>query len=121
MDVGETLYVTSREEWRRWLADHHRDKKEIWLIFYKKASGQPSIPYDDAVEEAVCHGWVDSQMKSLDESRYAIRFTPRRKKSHWSDSNKGRALKMLREGKMTPAGMALLPSEVLQMWKGDMR
>lgn len=85
--------MTSREEWRRWLADRHREKEEIWLVFYKKGSGQPSIPYYDAVEEAICYGWIDGQMKSMDEARYVIRFTPRRKKSQWSESNKARALK----------------------------
>ena len=115
MELGETLRVTSRQEWRSWLAAHHRGKREIWLIFYKKVSGRLSITYDDAVEEAICYGWIDGQMKSTGESEYAIRFTPRRKKSHWSESNKARALKMLRQGKIAPAGKASLPSEVLEM------
>jgi uncharacterized protein YdeI (YjbR/CyaY-like superfamily) len=116
MDIGETLYVTSRNEWRSWLAAHHQNRRGIWLIFYKKGSVRLSVAYDDAVEEAICYGWIDGQMKSMGESEYAIRFTPRRKKSHWSESNKARALKMLRQGKIAPAVRASLPSEVLEMW-----
>jgi uncharacterized protein YdeI (YjbR/CyaY-like superfamily) len=116
MDIGETLHVTSREEWRRWLADHHRERKEIWLVFHKKASGKPSVSYDDAVEEAICYGWIDSQVKSIDEEKFARRFTPRRQGSNWSRYNEARALNMLRQGKMTHAGEELLPDTVLKMW-----
>jgi len=117
MEIGKTLYVTSREGWHRWLATYHRDRKEIWLVFYKKACGKSSISYDDAVEEAICYGWIDSQQKPIDKERFARRFSPRREKSRWSKYNKARALKMLREKKMTQAGIALLPKEVLEMWK----
>jgi uncharacterized protein YdeI (YjbR/CyaY-like superfamily) len=114
MDIGETLYVVSRDAWRGWLTDHHARKQEVWLIFCKKASGKPSISYDEAVEEAICYGWIDGQIKSMDRERFARRFTPRREESEWSNSNRERALKMLREGRMTKAGKVLLPDEILR-------
>jgi uncharacterized protein YdeI (YjbR/CyaY-like superfamily) len=112
MKITETLYVTSREEWREWLANHHQDKAEIWLVCYKKGTGKPSVPYDDSVEEAVCFGWVDGMTRSLDEERYALRFTPRRRRSSWSASNIARVAKMVKEGKMTEAGLAAVPDSV---------
>jgi uncharacterized protein YdeI (YjbR/CyaY-like superfamily) len=113
MKTGETLTVTTREEWRRWLAEHHQSKGEIWLVFYYKRTGKPTIPYNDAVEEAICYGWIDSQQNRMDEERFVRRFSPRRKRSHWSKSNKERALRMLRAGRMAEAGMALLPDDLL--------
>jgi uncharacterized protein YdeI (YjbR/CyaY-like superfamily) len=112
MDIGETLYVTSRDEWRAWLAEHHARKQEVWLVFYKQGSGTPSISYDEAVEEAICYGWIDSQIRSLETGRFVRRFTPRRRGSAWSNYNRKRAVKMSREGRMTEAGRALLPDEL---------
>jgi uncharacterized protein YdeI (YjbR/CyaY-like superfamily) len=109
----ETLTVVTREEWRSWLAEHHQGKTEIWLVFFRKQTGKPTIAYNDAVEVAICFGWIDSQQRRLDEERYAIRFTPRRPRSHWSESNKERAARLLRSGEMTPAGMATLPDDLL--------
>lgn len=114
MEIGETLYVVTRQEWRKWLGKHHKDKAEIWLVFYKKASGKPGIAYEDAVAEAICYGWVDSQERSIDAEKYALRFTPRRKDSNWVESNRVRALKMIRAGKMTKAGLAVLPPELIK-------
>jgi uncharacterized protein YdeI (YjbR/CyaY-like superfamily) len=110
------LYATSREEWRRWLAKHHRTEREIWLVLYKKASGKQSLSPNDALEEA-SYGWIDSRTKSIDKERFMIRFTPRRKGSEWSNYNKALALKMLREGKMTQAGIEVLPPAVLKRGK----
>ena len=112
MKVGETLTVVTREQWRSWLAEHHRTKPEIWLVFFRKATGRPTITYNDAVETAICFGWIDSQQRRLDEERYTIRFTRRRARSHWSESNRERARRMLRSGEMTPAGLAALPADV---------
>src|SRR2546430_10940490 len=78
MEIGTTLYVKDRRQWRAWLARHHKTAPEIWLIYYKKHSGRPRIPYSDAVEEALCYGWIDSITKPVDEDRWAQRFTPRR-------------------------------------------
>lgn len=119
MNVGETLDAPSREEWRKWLVEHHGLEAEVWLVFHKKSSGRPSLGYDEAVEEAVCFGWIDGRVKSLDGERYARRFTPRRPGGSWSPYNKRRALKMLRAGKMTPAGERFLPPDVLAAWGGE--
>ncbi len=121
VDIGKKLHFSSREEWRAWLAEHHQDKQEIWLILYKSSSGKREFPLSQAVEEALCFGWIDSTLKPIDASSYALRFSPRRKKSYWADSNRARALRLLREGKMTPAGMALLPPEVISIWKEENR
>jgi uncharacterized protein YdeI (YjbR/CyaY-like superfamily) len=104
MDIGETIYVTTSAEFRKWLAKNHSTKKEIWLIQYKKATQKPSINYKTAVEEAICFGWIDGFEKGMDSERYATRFTPRRPKSNWTETNKERARKMIAEGKMTEAG-----------------
>lgn len=106
MEITETTYAASREEWRAWLEQNHDKAPEIWLVYYKKNSGKPSVSYDEAVEEALCFGWIDGITKTLDADRYAQRFTPRRPKSNWSEPNKRRVEKMIREGRMTPAGLA---------------
>ncbi|MBI4097898.1 MAG: hypothetical protein HY426_02555 [Candidatus Levybacteria bacterium] len=87
----KTLYVRNRKQWRTWLEKNHDKEKEIWLVYYKKSSGKPSISYNDAVEEALCFGWIDSIEKSLDSDRFAGRYTPRKPKSNWSLSNRARA------------------------------
>lgn len=112
MEIGETIYVTTREEFREWLEKNHKTSKEIWLIQYKKVTKKPSIPYTDAVEEAICFGWIDGFEKGMDGDRYATRFTRRRQKSNWTDTNIERARRMIEEGKMTEAGRAFLPKGV---------
>jgi uncharacterized protein YdeI (YjbR/CyaY-like superfamily) len=105
--------VRSRAAWRAWLSRHHADRREIWLVYYKKGSGKVGTSYDESVEEALCFGWVDGQTKGLDEARYAGRFTPRRPDSNWSTSNRERVARLLREGRMTEAGLRVLPAELL--------
>ena len=112
MEIGETIYVTTREEFREWLEKNHKIRKEIWLIQYKKVTGKPSIPYAEAVEEAICFGWIDGFEKGMDDQRFAKRFTPRRQKSLWTETNIERARKMIEEGKMTEVGRATLPKGV---------
>lgn len=111
MEIGETLYVTSRDDLRKWLEKNHNSKKELWLIQYKKATKKPSINYVEAVEEAICFGWIDGFEKSMDSERYATRFSPRRPKSNWTETNKERARRMIAQGKMTEAGLATLPKD----------
>lgn len=108
MKMFKTVYVTNREDWRQWLEKNHDKEKEVWLIFYKKRTGKPSIPYDDAVEEALCLGWIDSIIKRIDDEKYARKFTPRKPDSKWSELNKKRVKKMIREGQMTEVGLALI-------------
>jgi uncharacterized protein YdeI (YjbR/CyaY-like superfamily) len=121
MEIGETLHLNTRDEWRAWLAKHHQSKQEIWLILYKSSSGKREFPLSHAVEEALCFGWIDSTLKPVDTSSYALRFSPRRRNSRWADSNRARALSLLREGKMTQAGMAVLPAEVIRLWEEESR
>jgi len=109
MEIGETLLVTSRQEWREWLAQHHADRKEIWLVYYKKGSGKAGISYEESVEEALCFGWIDGTNKGIDGETYAGRFTPRRPRSPWAASNRARVARLLQEGRMTEAGLAVLP------------
>ena len=112
MEIGETIYVTAGDEFRMWLEENHQTKKEIWLVQYKKATKKPSINYVEAVEEALCFGWIDGTQKSMDAESYALRFSPRRPKSNWTETNKERARKLIAEGKMTEAGRASLPPDV---------
>jgi len=103
---GPRLEVATRRAWRAWLRAHHRTAKEIWLVYYRKASGRPRIAYNDAVEEALCFGWIDSQQKGIDAERVAQRFSPRRPGSPWSEMNKERLRRLIAARKMTPAGLA---------------
>jgi uncharacterized protein YdeI (YjbR/CyaY-like superfamily) len=108
MEITKTLYVTDREEWRAWLEENHAREKEIWLVYYRKGSGKGRIPYNDAVEEALCFGWIDSTNKSIDEERLAQRFSPRSPKSGFSPMNKERVRRLIEQGRMTQAGLDML-------------
>lgn len=114
MKITKTLYVTNREDWRAWLEENHETEKEVWLIFYKKHTGRPRLPYEDAVEEALCFGWIDSIVQRIDDEKYAQKFTPRRDSGKWSESNKRRLRKLLEEGRMTRAGLAKVGARVLE-------
>jgi len=105
MKLGTTLYLTDRKQWRSWLAKNHDKEKEIWLIYYRKLSGRPRIPYNDAVEEALCYGWIDSTIKGIDEEKFAQRFTPRRPVSTLSEMNRERIRRLIKEQKMTSVGL----------------
>jgi uncharacterized protein YdeI (YjbR/CyaY-like superfamily) len=106
MKTANELYVINRDEWREWLIRNHDTKKEVWLIYYKKHAGKASIPYADSVEEALCFGWIDSIIKRIDDEKFVRKFTPRNAASRWSEANRERARKMIKEGKMTEAGLA---------------
>lgn len=111
MKITTTFYPKNREEWRKWLEKNHKTAEEIWVIYYKKDSGKPRIPYDEAVEEALCFGWIDGQAQGIDEQKYAQRFSPRRPKSNWSELNKERVRKLIKNGQMTTAGLEAFPHE----------
>jgi uncharacterized protein YdeI (YjbR/CyaY-like superfamily) len=96
----------SRAAWREWLEEHHASSQGIWLVFSKKHTGLPTLSYEDAVEEAICFGWIDSLMKSIDDRFHMQMFTPRKPKSAWSVTNKARLAKMMKAGTMRPAGLA---------------
>ena len=102
----QSVHPLTRAEWRRWLEQHHADAPGVWLITYKKATGQPRLEYDEAVEEALCFGWIDSKGNKLDDERSMLWFAPRRPGSGWSKPNKARVARLLAAGLMTPAGVA---------------
>lgn len=111
--MAKTLYVADREAWRAWLEENHARETEVWLVYYKKHTNRPRIPYDDAVEEALCFGWIDSTVRRLDEERFLQRFTPRKDASNWSESNRRRLRKLIAEGRMTEAGLSKVAEGVL--------
>ena len=104
-NIKSELNVSNRKEWRTWLRNNHAEAKEIWVVYFKKITGKPSIHYTDSVEEALCFGWIDGLKKSIDEERYAYRYTPRKSGSKWSPLNINLAERMIDEGKMTQAGL----------------
>lgn len=106
MEPDNAMYFPSRHEWREWLERNHDKAKEVWFIQYKKNSGKPSVSYEDALEEALCFGWIDGIIKKIDEERFANRYSPRKAKSRWSKTNKDKAENLIREGKMTASGLA---------------
>jgi uncharacterized protein YdeI (YjbR/CyaY-like superfamily) len=105
-----TLRVTSRRQWRAWLAKHHISSAGVWLVFYKAHTGLKSMPYEDAVREALCFGWIDSLVKRLDDDRYALKVTPRKPSSKWSDLNRKRWAELEAAGLLAPAGRAAAPT-----------
>src|SRR5947209_431820 len=115
MDIGTRLSVGSAKEWRGWLEAHSASERDIWVVFYKKGSGKRGITLPEAIEEALCFGWVDSQLKGIDAESYALRFTPRGKNSHWSAANRDLARRLLHEGRMSDRGRAALPPD----WHGE--
>lgn len=106
MEITKTFYAKSRREWRAWLAKHHKTATEIWLIYYTKESGKPRVPYNDAVEEALCYGWIDGQHKGIDKHSWGQRFSPRRRTSSLSELNRERVRRLMAARKMTKAGLA---------------
>ena len=101
----DTFLAETQLQWREWLHNNHESCQEIWLVFWKRHTGKQSINYDLSVETAICFGWIDSLLKSIDEDSYARKFTPRRGKSSWSALNRERALEMIASGAMTETGM----------------
>lgn len=107
----KTLDVRTRKTWRAWLLRHHETETDVWLVFHKKHTSVGSLPYEDAVEEALCFGWIDSLIRRLDDDRYARKFTPRKPGSRWSTINRRRYAKVEKAGLLTAAGRARPPTE----------
>ena len=105
-----TLEVRGRRQWRAWLAAHHALSPGVWLVFYKAHTGAKSIVYEDMVREALCFGWVDSLVKRLDDDRYAIKVTPRKPTSKWSDINRRRWNELKAAGALAAPGLAAAPT-----------
>ena len=104
IDGNDIFHASDRKSWRSWLKTNHNTEKGVWLIFYKTNSGKAGVNYAEAVEEALCYGWIDSRKKKLDESRSIQFFSPRKLKSYWSSINKERVAKLIGQRKMTRAG-----------------
>ncbi|MBP6590933.1 MAG: YdeI/OmpD-associated family protein [Chitinophagaceae bacterium] len=104
----KSFHPKTRKAWRQWLEKNHQKAPGIWMVFYKAESGKPRVPYDDAVEEALCFGWIDSLPRKLDAERSMLKFTPRKPKSVWSQLNKQRVTKLIQAGQMMPAGMTAI-------------
>lgn len=101
----EQLYIETAPEWREWLKKNHNKIDGVWLIFYKKVSSKPSINYQDALDEALCYGWIDSIIKRVDEDKYVRKFTCRNDNSKWSEINKARVEILIKKKKMTSYGL----------------
>ena len=106
-----TLRVRSRPEWRAWLEKHHASSPGVWFVFHKAHTGVKSLPYEDTVREALCFGWIDSLVKRLDDDRYALKITPRRATSKWSDLNRQRWAELKAAGLLTASGLAAAPTD----------
>jgi uncharacterized protein YdeI (YjbR/CyaY-like superfamily) len=106
----KTFVAQTADQWRKWLDGHHDSEPEVWLIFYKRHTGLGSIAHSDALDEALCFGWVDSLVKRLDESRYAIKFTPRKEDSRWSTINRKRYAALKAAGRLKPSGVNRAPT-----------
>lgn len=106
--TGRPLPFSTAGDWRAWLGEHHASRDDVWLMIYKKHSVTPSVTVEQAMQEAICFGWIDSSMQPIDGDRYALRFTPRRRTSTWSERNRGWAAMLIEEGRMTEAGLATI-------------
>lgn len=102
------LYFKDRKTWRKWLSKNHNNSKGIWFIFYKKHTGKPTVSYDEAVEEALCYGWIDSLQNTIDNEKHGQLMTPRKPKSPWSRLNKMRIERLISEGLMAEPGLKLI-------------
>lgn len=105
MDADRPIPFEDRAAWAAWLERHGSEAQEVWVKLAKKASGIPSVTYAEAVEVALCHGWIDGLARGLDEDWSLQRFTPRRARSNWSKRNRARAEELIERGEMRPAGL----------------
>jgi len=112
LDQFQTIYASDRREWRRWLEENHQNSIGVWLIYYKVGSGKPSVLYPEAVKEALCFGWIDSKVKSLDSDRYMQVFTPRKPKSVWSKLNKQYIQELIEQNLITAAGLLKIENAI---------
>jgi uncharacterized protein YdeI (YjbR/CyaY-like superfamily) len=129
VEITETLYVGERADWRAWLQANYQSKDEIWLVYYKAQSGKPRIGYNDAVEEALCFGWIDSTVKKIDEESFAQRFSRRKAKSGYSQTNVERLRRLVPAGKVMPEVVESLadmlekefvfPQDIMEALKAD--
>ena len=112
LDVSRATPISTASELDQWLRNHGAMERELIVAIFKKASGKQTVTFDELLETAICHGWIDTQTKSIDDERYAIRFVPRRPGSNWSPMNREIARRLLREKRMAAAGIAALPGDL---------
>ena len=108
MKITKTFHAKSIQDWHAWLVENHQREKEVWLIFYKKNCGIATISYDDAIDEALCFGWIDSIIQKIDEEKYTRKFTPRRDTKKWSVANIKRVNRLIESKRMNPTGLTKL-------------
>jgi len=112
MEIAKSFTPLNLADWRNWLAKNHDHEHEVWLVYFKAVKGKSNLDYESSVEEALCFGWIDSIIQKIDEEKYARKFNPRRMESKWSETNKRRVLKVIREGRMTESGMAKVTFDI---------
>ena len=108
MELNSALSFKNRDEWRKWLEKNHRKEKEVWLVHYKKHVGKIGIQLEEAVEEALCFGWIDGKLRKVDKERFILRYSPRKVNSVWSKLNRERVERLMKAGKMTAAGLSII-------------
>ncbi|MDO8491786.1 MAG: YdeI/OmpD-associated family protein, partial [Dehalococcoidia bacterium] len=106
MDADNPLYFATAREWRDWLQHNHDKEKEVWLVHYKKGKGKAGLSYLDALEEALCYGWIDGKLRRIDDEKFMLRYSPRKPNSVWSLGNKEKAKALIAAGRMAPPGFA---------------
>jgi uncharacterized protein YdeI (YjbR/CyaY-like superfamily) len=115
-----TVSARTAADWRAWLEQHHQSETEAWLVIARKDSPTPSVRYDEAIEQALCFGWIDSQARKREGDSYQLRFTPRTRRSRWSRPNRQRAAKMIELGLMTEHGHAVIEqAKANGTWQAD--
>ena len=112
LDITEAIPISTEAEFDTWLRKHGKSDQMVVVAIYKKSSGKQTVTLDDLQATAICHGWIDNLGQRIDDERWAIRFTPRRPSSTWSVKNRGVVRRLLEEGRMTPAGIAVLPDDI---------
>lgn len=118
MKITKSFTPKNLSDWRSWLEQNQDRGQEVWLVYRKAEHGKVNIDYESSVEEALCFGWIDSIVQKIDAEKYARKFTPRRMDSKWSETNKRRVLKVIREGRMTEAGMAKITFDLSEVDAG---
>jgi uncharacterized protein YdeI (YjbR/CyaY-like superfamily) len=118
MKMTKKIYAANRQEWREWLRKNFNKEREVWLVYYKRHTGKPRVIYNDAVEEALCFGWIDSNIQKIDEEKYAQKFTSRYSNSKWSELNIRRMKKLIATGLMTKYGLEKIDPKLLNEKKG---
>jgi uncharacterized protein YdeI (YjbR/CyaY-like superfamily) len=114
--MDNALYFKDVEDWRSWLEKNYDKESNVWLALYKKGSGKKGITLEEAVEEAMCFGWIDGKLKSIDVEKFILRFSPRKMNSVWSKINKERAERLIKSGRMTDAGLAKIEAAKKSGW-----